>query len=122
MLLFVLHLLGDLLEIGSRSCELRRPSVLQPDFQGPPRGLFLRASSAPQTLCIGQVLHANRTTRTQPSRLVSPQQNQSGAAIKRDMPLEPWPRNFQRVGPSRASNLVLGEITEYPHEQIGRAH
>src|SRR5664280_2160381 len=56
MLLFVLHLLGDLLEIGSRSCELRRLSVLQQDFQGPQRVLFLRASSALQTLCIGQVL------------------------------------------------------------------
>src|ERR1019366_9999851 len=55
MLLFVLHLLGDLLEIGSRSCELRRLSVLQQDFQGPQRVLFLRASSALQTLCIGQV-------------------------------------------------------------------
>jgi len=57
MLLFVLHLLGDLLEIGSRSCELRRLSVLQQDFQGPQRVLFLRASSALQTLCIGQVQH-----------------------------------------------------------------
>src|SRR5664280_3225967 len=56
MLLFVLHLLGDLLEIGSRSCELRRLSVLQQDFQGPQRVLFLRASSALQTLCIGQVI------------------------------------------------------------------
>src|ERR1019366_1444979 len=27
----------------------------QQDFQGPQRVLFLRASSAPQTLCIGQV-------------------------------------------------------------------
>src|SRR5664280_1770164 len=57
MLLFVLHLLGDLLEIGSRSCELRRLSVLQQDFQGPQRVLFLRASSALQTLCIGQVIY-----------------------------------------------------------------
>jgi hypothetical protein len=58
MLLFVLHLLGDLLEIGSRSCELRRLSVLQQDFQGPQRVLFLRASSVPHILCIGQVLIA----------------------------------------------------------------
>jgi bacterioferritin len=58
MLLFVLHLLGDLLEIGSRSCKLRRLSVLQQDFQGPQRGLFLRASSALQTLCIGQVVYS----------------------------------------------------------------
>src|SRR5208283_1479779 len=55
MLPFVLHLLGDLLEIGSRSCELRRLSVLQQDFQGPQRAPFLRTSSTLQMLCIDQV-------------------------------------------------------------------
>src|ERR1019366_8224921 len=76
MLLFVLHLLGDLLEIGSRSCELRRLSVLQQDFQGPQRVLFLRASSAPQTLCIGQVTcsstRRSTTTSTDTSSTAAP--------------------------------------------------
>src|SRR5271165_6043622 len=62
MLPFVLHLLGDLLEIGSRSCELRRLSVLQQDFQDPQRAPSLRTSSTLQMLCIDQVLQ--RPTKT----------------------------------------------------------
>src|ERR1039458_8456134 len=61
MLLFVLHLLGDLLEIGSRRCKLRCLSVLQQDFQGPQRVRFRSTSSAPQMLRIGQVSQ-RRTT------------------------------------------------------------
>src|SRR5664280_2086289 len=98
MLLFVLHLLGDLLEIGSRSCELRRLSVLQQDFQGPQRVLFLRASSALQTLCIGQVTYAIKHSR-------------DTKATAEDMVLNTWAGargiriRFERVGNRRRKSV-----------------
>src|SRR5271166_3857041 len=55
MLLFVLHLLGDLLEIGSRSAHFAA-SLFYNRVSRVPKGFSsLRASSAPQTLCIGRV-------------------------------------------------------------------
>src|SRR5271166_5497610 len=58
MLLFVLHLLGDLLEIGSRSAHFAA-SLFYNRVSRVPKGFSsLRASSAPQTLCIGRVVDA----------------------------------------------------------------
>src|SRR5271166_5304828 len=66
MLLFVLHLLGDLLEIGSRRAHFAA-SLFYNRISRVPRGvLFLRASSVPQILRIGQV--KAKTTISESSR------------------------------------------------------